>query len=329
MRKPISEQVLVVTGASSGIGLATARLAAERGARVAISGRDAAVLEQVARRIDPSLERVTWAEGDVGDPEDVEALAAAAEGRWGRIDTWVNNAGVSIYGRLEDVALEDHRRLFETNFWGTLHGALAALPRLRRSRGTLINIGSILGELTLPLQGSYCASKHAVKALTEALRMELEMAGDPVAVSLIEPSGIETPYPDHARSTLEVAPRNPSPTYTPEAVAEAILRCAVRPVPHRIVGDAGRMYVAAAKVAPRLTERVLERTMGRLQRSDRPPHTDDGLYTPAGAGRERGRGEGLVLAHADTLSRAARGAGFLLLIGAGIATASRLRRWRG
>ena len=172
--KRVRDQVIVITGATSGIGLATARQAAKRGALVVLNARAEADLQIVAGEISELGGQVAYAAGDVADSEVVHRLADTAIREFGRIDTWVNNAGVSIYGLIEEVSIADARRLFDTNYWGMVQGSLVALEHLKKAGGALINIGSELSETAIPLQGHYTASKHALKGFTEALRMELE-----------------------------------------------------------------------------------------------------------------------------------------------------------
>ena len=141
------------------------------------------------------------------------AAAVAASGlcRAAPLPHEICHAAVAIYGRIEDVSLEDARRLFETNYWGVVNGSLAALPHLRQSGGALINIGSVLSETGYPLQGHYAASKHAVKGFTDSLRLELEKEDAPVVVTLIQPAAIDTPYPEHARNYLATEPQHVPP----------------------------------------------------------------------------------------------------------------------
>ena len=211
--KRIQEQVIVITGASSGIGLATARMAADRGARVVLTSRDDVDLRHVVEDIRAAGGQAIQVAGDVADLDAMKRVAATAVGELGAIDTWVNNAGVSIFGRLEETGTMDARRLFETNYWGVVHGTLAALPHLRAQGGALINLGSVLSDTGYPLQGHYTASKHAVKGFTDSLRLELEQEGAPVSVTLIQPAAIDTPYPEHAKSYLGVEPRHVPPVY--------------------------------------------------------------------------------------------------------------------
>ena len=160
--RPLREQVMVITGATSGIGLTTARLAARRGARIVAVARNEDALRQLVAELLGQRHEATYVVADVASDDDMRFVAQTAIDRFGRIDTWVNNAGVSIFGRSEDVALDDQRRLFDTNFWGVVNGSLAALPYLRNRGGALINLGSEVSEVAVPLQGIYSASKHAV-----------------------------------------------------------------------------------------------------------------------------------------------------------------------
>jgi short-subunit dehydrogenase len=288
--KPIADQVVVITGASSGIGLATARLAAKRGARVVLASRSRPDLKRAVRRIEREGGEAIYVVADVGKPHDVEAIAEAATRAFGDIDTWVNNAGVSIYGTLQEVTLADARRLFDTNYWGTVHGSLVAAAYLRERGGAIVNVGSVVSDQSVPLQGHYSASKHAVKGFTDALRMELEKAEAAISVSLVKPAAIATPYPRHARNYLETEPDLPPPVYDPRVVARTILRCAQKPVREITVGGGGRMMTLMGAVAPRLSERYSEAALFRQQKSDRPRPLErrDSLHEPIrGDGEER------------------------------------------
>lgn len=278
--KPIDEQVIVLTGATSGIGLVTARMAAEQGATLALAARNSDALDKLGAEITGNGGTAIVHVIDVANEGDMNAFADRVVDTYGRIDTWINNAGVSIYGKLDDVPSEDSRRLFETNFWGVVNGSLAAARKMRGQSGAIINIGSTLSDVAIPLQGMYCASKHAVKGFTDALRMELEAEGEPIAVTLIKPSAIDTPYKDHAKNYLGVQPENPPPVYAPEAAAEAILYCAENPVRDVFVGMGGKAMSLIGDIAPRTTDRIMEKTMIDLQRTDVPQYENpkEGLY---------------------------------------------------
>ncbi|MDQ3908522.1 MAG: SDR family oxidoreductase, partial [Acidobacteriota bacterium] len=219
--KKLSDQVVVITGASSGIGLATAREAARRGARLVLAARSEDSLRQLCDEIDSAGGECVHVAADVGNEEDVKRIAQEAIRRFGWFDTWINDAGVSIYGKLTEVSNEDHRRMFETNFWGVVYGSQAAAKYLRNRGGALINVGSVLSDRAIPVQGMYSASKHAVKGFTDALRMELEEEGAPVSVTLVKPSTIDTPYTQHAMNYQDREPSLPPPVYDAQVVAEA------------------------------------------------------------------------------------------------------------
>jgi short-subunit dehydrogenase len=296
--RKLSDQVLVITGASSGIGLTTAKMAAQRGARVVLAARDEEGLRRAVGEIESEGGQATWVVADVGDLQEVHRIADTAIQSYGGFDTWVNNAGVSIYGRILEVPLEDARRLFETNYWGVVHGCMVAVPHLRLRGGALINLGSIVSDKAVPLQGHYSASKHAVKGFTDALRIELEEDEAPVSVTLIKPAAIDTPFPEHARNYMESEPKLPPPVYAPEEVARAILECAEKPHRDVVIGGGGRVMTAIGNVAPGLGDRYMEATMFAGQKLDEPADFDrpDALYRPVrGSGREHGDYPGHVM----------------------------------
>ena len=270
-QKCLNEQVVVITGATSGIGLVTARMAAKRGARLMLIARNPVALQELTDEINAAGGQAIFAVADVAQETDLGAAAADAINAFGGIDTWINNAGVSIYGNLEDVPQEDSRRLFETNFWGVVNGSLIAAREMNTSGGTIINVGSTLSDRAIPLQGMYCASKHAVKGFTDSLRMELEAKGVPVHISLVKPSAIDTPYKDHAKNYLPVRPENPAPVYAPETVAETILYCAEHTVRDVFVGGGGKALSVAGGAMPRLTDIMMERAMISTQMSSEAP----------------------------------------------------------
>ena len=328
--KKLEEQVMVITGATSGIGLATAKRAASRGARMVLCSRNESELLETVSAIEETGGRATAVVADVSRPADVERLATAALELYGSLDTWVNNAGVSFYGRLTEVAIEDMRQLFEVNFWGTVYGSRAAVARLRRGGGALINVGSIVSERAIPLQGAYSASKHAIKGFTDALRMELEEERAPVSVTLIKPSAIDTPYFQHAKNYMSVEPKPPAPVYAPEVVANAILRAAEHPVRDITIGGGGRFLTAMGAALPRLTDYYMERSMFSSQRSDLPAEERQGnLYHPAGAENlERGGYQGHVLQSSMYTQIALSPARALLAAGLGIAVYAGIRSLR-
>lgn len=287
--KPLDQQVVVVTGASSGIGLCTALSAAEQGARVVLAARSLDVLQEAVATITGDGGQALAAQCDVSRREDVDAVARLAHQRFGGIDTWVNNAGVSIYGRLEEVSEEDSRRLFDINFWGVVNGSLAALPFLRASGGMLVNLGSEVSDAVLPLQGMYAASKHAVKGFTDALRVEEERVDDsPVSIVLVQPTATDTPFPQHARNYMDRESKLPSPMIEPSRVAAAILHAATHGGRATQVGAMSKFNSLASRLAPALAERMAALQAGR-QQLDAPPLDPRGtLDQPGHAGRIHG-----------------------------------------
>lgn len=288
--KPLDQQVIVITGASSGIGLATAAAAAQHNANLVLAARSRQTLEDIARELAGPSRRIVVVEADVADRQQVERIASTAIAQFGRIDTWVNNAGVSVYGRVDEVSVDDGRRIFDVNFWGVVHGSLAALPHLRAQGGALINVGSEASEATIPLQVMYSATKHAVKAFTDGLRMELEVDEAPVSVTLIQPTAVDTPYPEHAGNYLDQAPKLPTPMIEPEQVAAAILDAATSPTKADRVGAMSVVNTTIAKLIPPIGEAMAKMQIGRQQR-DEPPRSREGtLYRPGESGRIHGRG---------------------------------------
>ena len=286
---PIDQQVMAITGASSGIGLCTALLAAERGARVVLLARSASTLERVAQAINDDGGIAHALEVDVANRDEAERAVQQILALHGRIDTWVNNAGVSIYGRLDEVDERDSRRLFDVNFWGVVNGSLAALHALEASAGVLVNLGSEVSEAALPLQGMYAATKHAVKGFTDALRVEVERVDDrPVSIVLVQPTAVNTPFPQHACNYMDSEPKLPEPMIDPHRVAEAILRAAEQGGRDIKVGAMSHINTTTAALLPRMGDRLAAKQAGR-QQHDAPPLRPEGtLFAPGGSGQVYG-----------------------------------------
>jgi short-subunit dehydrogenase len=287
--KPLDEQVIVITGASSGIGLATAALAADKGCKLVLAARSENVLEELCNEIRMAGGEAVYCVADVGRRADVDAIARVAIERFGRIDTWVNDAGVAIYGRLWEVSDADNRRLFDTNFWGVVYGSLVALPYLRGSGGALINVGSEVSDAVVPLQVMYSSSKHAVKGFTDGLRIELLADKVPVSVTLIQPTAVNTPYPEHARNYMDKEPKLPSPQIDPVKVAQAILHAAAHPERDVTVGAMAKLNTMNFKIMPKLADWMAKQYTTK-QSYDSPPLNPEGTLFKAGeTGRIHGR----------------------------------------
>jgi short-subunit dehydrogenase len=284
MARPINEQVVVITGASSGIGRETALEFGKRGASVVLAARNEEALGEVAREIEREGGMAHAVPTDVADWSQVERLAQEAVNRYGRIDTWVNDAAVAEYATVEQMSIEEIDRIIQVNLLGTIYGMKAALPHLKRQDGgTLINVSSVLGARAVPLQAAYAAAKFGVRGFADSLRMELEHEGSNVNVTTILPSSINTPFFDHARSKMGAEPKPIPPIYEPSAVAEAILFAAENPRREIIVGGAGKMMAMMQKISPGLTDRymLLGGQMFKQQKSDRPNGHKDNLFTPS------------------------------------------------
>jgi short-subunit dehydrogenase len=319
--KKVGEQVLVITGASSGIGLVTAKEAARRGAKVVLVARNEPALARVVAEIEAAGGTAIHVVADVASPEDMERVAATAIESFGGFDTWVNNASTSIYGRLDEVHLEDKRRMFDVVYWGVVHGCRAALPHLKQRGGAIVNIGSVTSDVALPLLGAYSAAKHAVKGYTDALRIELAHEGVPVAVSLVKPASIDTMFFAHSRNYMDVEPQPVPPVYAPELAAETILHCAEHGTRELNVGGAGRMMKLMRDFSPRLMDKELATLGVSSQRSDRPAVSgSDNLFDFAEDGRERGGYRGRVMEH-SVYGVMARNPWFTLLAAVGVGAA--------
>jgi NAD(P)-dependent dehydrogenase (short-subunit alcohol dehydrogenase family) len=295
--KPIGDQVVVITGASSGIGLVSATELARQGARVVLAARNEADLAKAVDEIRAAGGRAVYQVCDVSELEQVEALADRAIAEFGGFDTWVNDAAVSIYGKWTDVPLADARRQFDVNYWGVVHGTLTAVKHLRTKGGAIINVASALADRAIPLQGNYAASKFAVKAFTDSLRMELEADGVPISLTLVKPGSMDTPLFQKAKTFLGVEPQPIPPVYTPDVAARAIIAAAARPMRDIIPGGMGKVVSLGEKLSPRLTDKYMERTTFDSQktdikaRADRPTNLHEPLDDDGGA---RGRFQGRV-----------------------------------
>jgi len=288
--KRLSEQVIVITGATSGIGLATARMAVERGARVVIAARQHDSLHTLQEELNASGKRAVHVAADVTKPEDAHRISETAIEAFGGFDTWVNDAGTSVFGRITEVPVADEQAVFAVNLWGTVYGMKEAVAHLRNKGGALINVGSEVSDHAVPLQAAYSASKHAIKAYTDALRIEIADEKLPISVTLIKPTGIATPFFEHAKNYMKQEPIAPAPMYAPEVVAEAILYAAETPTRDFLVGDSAVLNSALGRFAPSLNDKVMKAAGFKGQQDSRAPKPGhhQALEQASGTLQERG-----------------------------------------
>lgn len=256
--KPISQQVVAIVGASSGIGRETALRFAQRGAKVVVAARTQSGLDSLVAEIQRVGGEAIAVVADVAEMAQVQAIADKAVERFDRLDTWVHAAATGVLARFEQITPEEFQRVIDVNLMGQIYGAKAALPYLKREgRGALIHISSMEGRRSLPLQSPYCAAKHALQGMLESLRVELQHEGMPISVTSILPSVINTPYYNKVRTKLGVKPTGIPPYYDPRLVADAILYVAEHPTRDFIVGDVGRILDVVQRVSPPLVDAIL------------------------------------------------------------------------
>ncbi len=285
LQRPLHEAVVVITGASSGIGSATAHELAARGAAVVIAARGGDALHTVADDCRRLGGRALAVPTDVADPSQVVNLAARAAAEFGRIDAWVNNAAVSAYGLTDQVPAEEFRRVVEVNLLGTAYGVQAALPYLVvGGGGVLVNNASVLAEVTMPYQAAYNAAKHGVRGLSDTLRQELRVTGHrEVSVCTVLPATIDTPFFRTAANHTGRALRPAPPVYPPDLVARTIARLLLRPRREVYAGRAAALLGTSWRMLPGTTERLLGGYAARAQfRRGTTPVTSGNLFESLG-----------------------------------------------
>jgi NAD(P)-dependent dehydrogenase (short-subunit alcohol dehydrogenase family) len=283
-KKPLSEQVVVIAGGSYGLGRAIAEGASRQGATVAIGARTEEALDDAS--VDLALET------DVSDRAQVERLVERAVKRFGRIDSYVANAMVTVYAEAHRLEDDELRRVFDVNFFGAVYGYWAALPHLRASGGTFVQIASALSYRGIPLQAAYCSTKAALRTFFESARVELEKEEAGVDISVVLPAAINTPQFDRARQKIGLQPQPVPPIYEPEPFAAAVLRCCERPVRELPVGWGAQKLLWGQKLSPRAGDLILLRNGWRSQHTEelKPTDSPDNLFSPlAGDPGARGR----------------------------------------
>ena len=281
--KPVEDQVVVLMGASSGIGREAALRFADRGSRVVVSARGGRALESLVAEIRAGGGEATAVVADTSDPEQVKAVADRAAEEYGRLDTWVHLASVSIFAPFEEVTPEEFRRVVEVDLLGQAYGAMAALPHIKREgRGALVHVTSVLGRRSVPLQSPYCASKHGVDGMLESLRLEIKRGGWPIGVTNVMPASVNTPFFDKARTKLGVRPMTLPPIYPPRVVAEALIYAAQKAPRDLVVGGAGKAMLLNQRLSPRLMDAIMGPAGYRWQRGEdpKPQGAPDYLFAP-------------------------------------------------
>ncbi len=285
----LNGKVVVITGASSGIGKGTALDFAKAGASVVLAARRGELLEELVSECEAAGGKALAVPTDVSDKEEVVQLAVAAVSAFGRIDVWVNNAGSGALGRFDEVPLADHVHVIETDLLGTLYGTYYALQQFRKQGdGTLINVASVIGKVPAPYFASYAAAKHGVVGLSGAVRQELvEAKADAIHVCTVLPASMDTPFFEHTANYTGHKPVPIPPVYNPQEVVDTILSLAVKPQDEVSVGTAAVATVFGHNVARLLTEAAMgKQTHLAVEKAEPAPSTEGGLYSPVPGGTE-------------------------------------------
>jgi NAD(P)-dependent dehydrogenase (short-subunit alcohol dehydrogenase family) len=281
--KPVHDQVVVLMGASSGIGRQSALDFARKGARVVAAARDEVGLRSLGEEVLRNGGRIVTIVADTSDYDEVNAVATQAIEAFGRIDTWVHLAAITMYATFEQTTPDEWRRIIDVNLNGQAYGAMVALPHLRRSGGgALIHLSSIEARTALPFQSAYAASKHGIAGFLDALRLELKHEGVPISVTEILPASINTPFIEKARTKIGVKPAGLKPLYEPQLVADAIVHAAQHPMREFVVGGAGKALKYTQELSGTLADKVLLKFAFDGQKTSEPKleSAPDNLFAP-------------------------------------------------
>jgi short-subunit dehydrogenase len=288
--RDLKGKVIVLTGASSGFGKGAAREFALRGAFLVLAARRDELLEELAKECETTGGKARAVTTDVSQSSEVENLAQAALTEFGRIDIWINNAGVSALGRFDEVPLEDHVKVVETDLLGTLYGSYFALQQFRKQgQGILINVASIVGKVPAPYYSSYVAAKHGVVGLSASLRQELaENDAKDIRICTILPTSFDTPFFDHSANYLGRETEPIPPVYAPGRVIEVMVRLATDPEDEVTVGSAAKVMTLAHQIAPGLTEALMGKQVHKahVEKADPAPETPGSVQEPLLEGTE-------------------------------------------
>ena len=276
-------RIVVITGGTAGVGRATARAFAERGDRVAVLARDETRLRHTEKELQELAGAGLALSVDVADARAVEDAAARIESDLGPIDVWVNNAMASVFGRVADISADEVRRVTEVTYLGSVHGTMAALPRMReRNRGVIVQVGSALAYRAIPAQAAYCGAKHAIRGFVDSLRTELMEEGSAVRVVSVHLPALNTPQFDWSRLKFDRRPQPVPPIFQPEVAARGILDAADHPTREAWVGGPTVATILANRVIPGLLDRYLARKgiESQLTPASADPHRPDNLFRP-------------------------------------------------
>jgi NAD(P)-dependent dehydrogenase (short-subunit alcohol dehydrogenase family) len=282
--KPVGTQVVVVFGASSGIGRLAALELAKKGAKVCVAARSEEGLKSLVAEIEENGGEAFYVLADAAEFEQVKATAEKTVERYGRLDTWIHSAGAFIFAPFTETEPDEYERLMKVNLLGQIYGAKAAFPHLEKRGGALIHITSVEAWRTVPFQSAYGASKHGIYGFLQALRVEFAHNDIPVAVTQILPAAINTPIYDKGRNKMPFKPRPVPPIYHPQVVVDAILYAAENPTKDLIAGGAGLGVVGFERLSPRLTDWITEKIgfVGQTTDIPNPGEYDGNLFEPLG-----------------------------------------------
>ncbi len=281
-KKRLSEQVVVVTGASNGLGRAIARGAAERGAKVVVTARNAEGLAGAAHEIEAFGSEALAVPADHAVQDEVGQVVEQTLDRFGRIDTYVANAIVTVMSEAAELQPDELQRVLDVNFFGMVYGFWASLPHLKESRGTFVHVSSALAYRGIPLQAAYCASKAAGRTFLESARVELQKHDVAVDVAVVLPGAINTPQFDRSRQRIGYQPQPVPPIYQPEPFAQAVLHCCEHPIRELPVGWGAQKLLWGQKLSPRVGDLMLRRIGWKAQHTGepKPVGSPDNLYEP-------------------------------------------------
>lgn len=327
----LRNRVVVITGASSGFGKGVAEKFARCGANLVLAARRKELIQELARKCGRRGIRALAVETDVSQPGQVQELTEVALHEFGRIDIWINNAGVATYGRFEEVPVSEHEQVVRTNLLGCIYGSHAALQQFQaQRRGTLINVGSFAGIQPAPYFSSYCASKFGVRGLDISIRQELEVNGDEnIRVCTVIPTSMDTPFFEHAGNHTGKPVQPIPPVYDPQEVIDAIFEVALNPKDEVIVGRRGKVGKAIRKIAPRVMERQMAKRSykSHQQQTESAPESSGNVFEPlsSGSGVRGGWRKGSTV---GTILKTALGISAGLGVAAALIARSRNAEWQ-